>query len=175
MEKHKIEEARMEHVEKKEIDTETSSNDEKEKSLSYSHGPVIKSEAEKKFVKKLNWTLFPLIWAIVFIQFADKTVLTKAAVMGMLTDTNTTQGQFSILGSIFYVGLIAFQVPNSYLIQRYPIRKYLGILIVLWGISILGTAFCKTYGQLLACRVLLGMFEAPTFPCLYMIISTLYR
>ncbi|CAO3621459.1 unnamed protein product [Cunninghamella blakesleeana] len=166
------------HIEKREVDKSSSYNDDgsdNEKITSAPHAAVIKSEAERKFVKKLNWTLLPIAWSIVFIQFADKSALAKAAIMGMLEDTHTTPSQYSLLGSIFYVGFIAFQIPNSYLIQRLPTSKYLGSLIVLWGISVLGTAFCQTYGQLLACRILLGFFEAATYPCLLMIFSSLYR
>ncbi|KAI9306816.1 major facilitator superfamily domain-containing protein [Cunninghamella echinulata] len=163
-----------EHVEKKEIDSLSEGESENQVTTG-PQAPVIKSDAERKFVKKLNWTLLPIAWAIVFIQYADKSALSKAAVLGMLKDTNTTKSQYSLLGSIFYVGFILFQIPNSYLIQRLPTSKYLGTLIICWGISVIGTAFCQSFGQLVACRVLLGFFEAATYPCLFMTIASLYR
>ncbi|KAI9305537.1 major facilitator superfamily domain-containing protein [Cunninghamella echinulata] len=162
-----------EHIEKKEIDS--SSEVSENQATAGPRVPVIKSDAERKFIKKLNWTLLPIAWAIVFIQFADKAALSKAAVLGMLKDTNTTKSQYSLLGSIFYVGFILFQIPNAYLIQRLPTSKYLGSLIVCWGISVIGTAFCQNYAQLMACRVLLGFFEAATYPCLLMTLTSLYR
>ncbi|CAO3621463.1 unnamed protein product [Cunninghamella blakesleeana] len=175
MTKQEIEETRTEYLEKKELDSTSSFNEEKEKLASAPHAPVVKSEAERRFVKKLNWTLLPIAWLIIFIQFADKSALSIAAVLGMLKDTNTSASQYSLLGSIFYVGFILFQIPNSYLIQRLPTGKYLGTLIVLWGISVACTAACHNFGQLVACRVLLGFFEAATYPCLLMTLTSLYR
>lgn len=37
------------------------------------------------------------------------------------------------------------------------------------------TAACNTYKQLLALRFLLGLFEGVTYPCIYLILNTLYR
>ncbi|KAI9305535.1 major facilitator superfamily domain-containing protein [Cunninghamella echinulata] len=161
-----------EHHEKRELDSLSLNQ---ESLFSSPQIPFIKSDAEKKFVKKLNWTLLPMIWVIVFIQFADKSALSVAAVLGILEDTKTDNDQYGFLGSIFYIGFIIFQIPNSYLIQRLPTSKYLGSLIICWGISTIGTAFCQTYAHLLACRFLLGIFEAATQPCLILLLNSLYR
>ncbi|CAO3621519.1 unnamed protein product [Cunninghamella blakesleeana] len=135
----------------------------------------IQSEAEKKLFKKLNWTVLPMVWLILFAQIADKAAITLAAVLGIFEDTKINGSQFSLLGSIFYVGYLAFQIPNSYLIQRLPISKYLGMTVILWGITTMGTAFCNNFSQLVVCRVLLGLFEAPTYPCLMITLNSLYR
>ncbi|CAO3621479.1 unnamed protein product [Cunninghamella blakesleeana] len=177
MKKQKINEKKnTEYVERTErITAAVSSNDEIENLPLASHTPIIKSDIEKNFVKKLNWTLLPLVLAIISMQASDKAILSKASAMGMLTEANTSQSQYSLLGSIFYAGYITFQVPNSYLIQHLPTSKYLGVLIMLWGMVTIGTAFCENYNQLVVCRVLLGLFEAPTYPCLFILFSSLYR
>ncbi|CAO3653617.1 unnamed protein product [Mucor fragilis] len=137
--------------------------------------PFQKSEAEKKLVKKLNWTLLPFVGAIVFIQFVDKSTLGISAVLGIIEDTHLTGSQYSWLGSFFYLGYISFQLPNNYLIQKFPISKYLGTLLILWGIVMALTALCHNFAQLVVCRVFLGLFEAGTYPCLLIIINAVYR
>lgn len=37
------------------------------------------------------------------------------------------------------------------------------------------TGACNTFSELLALRFLLGLFEGVTYPCIYILISTLYR
>lgn len=37
------------------------------------------------------------------------------------------------------------------------------------------TALCNTYQQLLILRFLLGLFEGVTYPCIYLVLNTLYR
>lgn len=98
-----------------------------------------------------------------FVVDADKAVLSAAAVLGMLEDCNVTQTEYSILGSLFYVGFISFQLPNNYFIQRVPsISRYLGTLLTIWGLVLALTSQAKTFASLAVLRVLLGLFEAAT-------------
>ncbi|KAI8993277.1 major facilitator superfamily domain-containing protein [Pilobolus umbonatus] len=137
--------------------------------------PFVKSEAEKRLVRKINWTLMPFVGAIVFIQFVDKSTLSVSAVLGLIQDTGITKSQYSWLGSIFYLGYIAFQLPNNYFLQRFRIKRYLGVLLVLWGIVMGCTALCTNFVQLAVLRTFLGLFEAASYPSLLIIINTVYR
>ncbi|ORE08051.1 MFS general substrate transporter [Rhizopus microsporus var. microsporus] len=136
---------------------------------------LIKSEAEKRLVRKINYTLLPFVGAIVFIQFVDKSTLSIAAVLGIIQDTKLSGTQYSWLGSFFYLGYICFQIPNNYLLQKFRISRYLGVLLILWGIVMGCTALCNTFAQLAATRVLLGLFEAGTYPSLLIILNSVYR
>lgn len=59
--------------------------------------------------------------------------------------------------------------------QRFPIAKYLGTLLVVWGAVLFSMAWAKNFGTLLAQRFLLGFFEAITYPCMFLLIATFYR
>lgn len=96
--------------------------------------PFQKSKAEQKLVKKINMALLPFVGAIIFIQFVDKSTLGISAVLGIIQDTGLTGSQYSWLGSFFYLGFITFQLPNNYFLQKFPISKYLGTLLILWGV-----------------------------------------
>ncbi|GAA5803471.1 hypothetical protein HPULCUR_008953 [Helicostylum pulchrum] len=159
-------------AEKSSMDFTSGSSEE----ISSDHGgPFKKSPAEKKLVNKINFTLLPFVGAIVFIQFIDKTTLSTTAVMGILEDTNVSKDQLGWLGAIFYLGFISFQIPNSYLLQKFRISRYLGTLLVLWGIVMCLTSLCTNFTQLAICRVFLGLFEAGTYPSLLIIINSVYR
>ncbi|KAI9478395.1 MAG: major facilitator superfamily domain-containing protein [Benjaminiella poitrasii] len=140
-----------------------------------SNAPFVKSPAEKRLVRKLNIRLLPLAGFIVFLQFVDKAALSVAAVLGILEDTHMTMSQYSWLGALFYLGYFIYQLPNNYLLQRFPIGKYMGTLLICWGAVTIGTAFGKNFTQLAVLRVLLGLFEAGTYPALFMIFNRLYR
>ncbi|KAI8059810.1 major facilitator superfamily domain-containing protein [Thamnidium elegans] len=135
----------------------------------------VKSAEEKAFLKKLNWRVLPVVFLIIFIQFCDKSALSVAAVLGIREDAGMTDDQFAWLGSIFYLGFLFCQVPNNYLIQKFPVGRYLGVMLVIWGIIMGATAACNTYPQLMALRFLLGLFEGVTYPCVYIVMNTLYR
>ncbi|CAO3644403.1 unnamed protein product [Mucor fragilis] len=143
--------------------------------IEVSNVPFVKSDVEKRLVRKLNTRLLPLAGLIIFLQFVDKAALSVAAVLGIIQDTNMTMSQYSWLGALFYLGYFVWQLPNTYLLQKFPIGKYLGALLIIWGGITIATAFGKNFTQLAVLRVLLGVFEAGTYPALIMIFNTLYR
>lgn len=67
------------------------------------------------------------------------------------------------------------QLPNNYALQKLPIAKYLGTMMFLWGISLLCMAFATSFGHLVGLRLLLGFFEAVTYPVIFLLIATFYR
>ncbi|CAO3621523.1 unnamed protein product [Cunninghamella blakesleeana] len=164
------------HIERKESDTLSYSSDDvvKVEEASTLHNESV-SEAEKKLVRKINWILLPMIWIVHFVQIADKGVLSNSVILGMLKDTNMTHDQYSLLGSIFSLGYIITQVPNSYFMQRLPTSKYLGTLVIGWAFITIGSAFVTNFGQMLSCRLLLGICESVTTPCLLITVNGLYR
>ncbi|KAI8333542.1 major facilitator superfamily domain-containing protein [Chlamydoabsidia padenii] len=133
------------------------------------------SPEEKKLVKKISWSLLPLVWCIIFVQFIDKSMLSVAAVTGLLPDVGMNSTQYSWASSIIYLGYLVYQIPNNILIQRLPHAKYLGVLITLWGVVVCVTTIIHNFQQLMALRFLLGLFEAGSNPILYIILNSLYR
>ncbi|KAI9026456.1 major facilitator superfamily domain-containing protein [Phycomyces nitens] len=117
----------------------------------------------------------PFIAVLNFLQYFDKSSLNYSGVLTLKADTGITSAQYSWLGSIFYLGYLLFQGPNAILLQRVPIAKYMGSLIVIWGVVLTVTSEGKNFSQLAALRFLLGFFEAGIYPCCIMLISSMYR
>ncbi|KAG0951023.1 hypothetical protein G6F57_001711 [Rhizopus arrhizus] len=136
----------------------------------------VRSNEESRLVRKLDFIyVMPFIAVLNFLQFFDKSALNYSAAMGIRADTGLVGDQFSWLGSIFYLGYLLFQVPSSYFIQKFPLSKYVGSLIILWGLVLLLTHKAHNFSQLAALRFLLGFFEAGIYPSCVMLISALYR
>ncbi|KAI8875904.1 MFS general substrate transporter [Backusella circina FSU 941] len=135
----------------------------------------VKSDAEKRYVRKLNMRLLPIAGLVVFVQFIDKSILSVAAIIGIIEDTGMTYSQYSWLGSLFYLGYLVYQLPNNYILQKVPVGRYLGVMLFFWGALTIATGFCKNFTQLAVTRVLLGLFESASYPVLLLIFNTMYR
>jgi MFS family permease len=105
----------------------------------------------------------------------DKAALSVAAVLGIMQDTGITYSQYSWLGALFFLGYLAYQPPNNYLLQKLPVGKYLGVMLVCWGAITIGSGFCNNFTELAVLRVFLGLFESVTYPALILILNTMYR
>ncbi|CAO3629098.1 unnamed protein product [Cunninghamella blakesleeana] len=137
--------------------------------------PFVKSDEEKRFVRKLYLSVLPMVWCIIFIQFVDKAILSVASGSGLLEETKMTPEQYNWVASIVYLGYLVYQIPNNILIQILPHAKYLGVLMVLWGIVVTLTSLCNNFQQMMVVRFLLGLFESGCLPIVYIVLNTLFR
>lgn len=60
-----------------------------------------------RLVRKIDMTVVPLLAAVYFLQFLDKTTLSYTSVMGMRTDTHLKGQDYSNLSMLFYIGELA--------------------------------------------------------------------
>lgn len=76
------------------------------------------------------------------IKQIDKTTLSYAAIFGIEDDLNLAGTEYSWLSSVFYFGFLVWSLPTNLLMQRFPIGKYLGINIFLWGFFLMLQCLC---------------------------------
>lgn len=115
-----------------------------------------------------------LVW-VYFLQILDKTVLGYGATFGLQEATHLTGNQYSFVGSIAPIGQLVVQPFSSYLIVRVPHRILMPALCLGWGIAQTAMAACKSYGDLLASRFFLGLFEGGCLPLFSVITSQWFR
>ncbi|KAF2442825.1 MFS general substrate transporter [Karstenula rhodostoma CBS 690.94] len=129
----------------------------------------------KKLVKRIDWMIVPIMFSCYFLQYLDKSLLNYAAVMGIFEDANITTEQYGNLSWLFYLAFMIFEMPHAFMMQRFPLAKYLGTMVCFWGTVVACTAACNSYASLAACRFLLGMFESAISPSLILITSMWYK
>ncbi|MCJ1338872.1 hypothetical protein MMC09_004161 [Bachmanniomyces sp. S44760] len=130
----------------------------------------------RKLLWKIDLTITPLLAAVYFLQFLDKTTLSYTAVMGIRTETHLVGQDYSNLSMLFYIGFLAAEFPTQYLAQHSSrIGLYLGVNIIIWGLILGCHAACTSYAGLAICRTLLGVFESCVAPILVLIIAMWYK
>ncbi|KAG8625959.1 hypothetical protein KVT40_006360 [Elsinoe batatas] len=131
-------------------------------------------EEEKRIIKKIDWFIIPLIAVNYIFFYIDKTTLSYAALYGIREDLSLTGSQYSWLSSIFYFGFIAWAFPTNFLMQKFPLGKYLGFNIILWGIFLMLQAACNSFATLAVLRFLSGAAEACADPAFMLITQMWY-
>lgn len=90
------------------------------------------------------------------LQSIDKTTLGYAALFGVRDETHLTGPEYSWLGSLFYLGYLAWEFPTGMLLQRLPIAKFMSVTVILWGIVLMCHAAADDFAGLAAARTFLG-------------------
>ncbi|ORY69047.1 MFS transporter [Pseudomassariella vexata] len=110
-----------------------------------------------------------------FLQSLDKGALGFASIMGIREDTNLQGPQYSWLTTIIYLVILTVEYPENLIIQRAPIAKWLGINVILWGVTVTLTAACHNFAGLITVRAFLGAFEAVCQPTFTVLSAMWYR
>jgi len=131
------------------------------------------SEAEyAKLRRKLDLLIPTICAAVYFTQFLDKTALNYASVTGF-----PIVGQnYNLVALAFYLGFLVWEFPTLLIAQRFfPLAKYLGCNVIIWGIILMCQGSTTRFGTFFALRFLLGMCECCVAPILILIISMFYK
>ncbi|KAM0162052.1 hypothetical protein ACHAPF_003674 [Botrytis cinerea] len=128
----------------------------------------------KRLVRKIDLRLMPLMFITFNFNYIDKSILSTAAVFGLVADTHLVNSQFSSISSVFYFGYLLWEYPGVYLIQTLPVAKYIAADIVIWGIIVASTASCTSYEGLMVARLFTGMVEASISPAFLYVTSMWY-
>ena len=121
-------------------------------------------EEEKKLVRRIDFMIIPYLAVCYAFFYIDKTTLSYAAIFGIQQDLDLVGTQYSWLSSMFYFGFLVWALPTNLLLQRFPVGKYLGFNIFLWGTFLMIQAACQNFAQLAVLRALSGAAEACSDP-----------
>ncbi|CEI61621.1 unnamed protein product [Fusarium venenatum] len=132
--------------------------------------PTEDSVATKQLLRKLDLHLLPPLMVIYFLSFMDRTNIGNAKIQGMTETLNMTGNDYNMALFVFFIPYIIFEVPSNIIIKKISPSLWLASITTLWGISTVGMGLVHNVEGLIACRVLLGFFEAGIVPgCIYLI------
>lgn len=129
---------------------------------------------ERRLQRKIDFMILPYLAVCYAFFYIDKTTLSYAAIFGIRDDLHLVGTQYSWLSSIFYFGFLAWAFPTNFLMQKFPIAKYLGVNIFVWGVFLMLQACAKTFTQLAVLRAFSGAAEACSDPSFMLITSMWY-
>ncbi|KAK8866200.1 hypothetical protein IAR55_001351 [Kwoniella newhampshirensis] len=132
-------------------------------------------EKERKFLRKIDWHIMPLLLATYGFQYADKISLSSGVAFDLNKDIHLVGNDFAWLSTGFYLAYMVFEFPFGFLMQKYPLDKVLAYTVLCWGICVLCMAACQNFVQLMAIRTILGILESPVTPGFLIIISAWYK
>ncbi|THV03968.1 MFS general substrate transporter [Dendrothele bispora CBS 962.96] len=139
-------------------------------------GEEFDKEFERKTIRYVDFRMLPLLGLVYSVSLIDRANLAIARTAGMEDDLQIEIGErYSMVSCFYFVPYVLLQLPSNLLLRRFGVRSCITSYILGWGAAQLGMAFVTDWKQLLACRVLLGAFEAGFFPAMTFIITTWYK
>jgi sugar phosphate permease len=114
-----------------------------------------------------RWTmLLPVIFVSYSLAYLDRANFSFGAAAGMASDLHITAAQSSLLGSLFFLGYFAFQIPGAIYAQRYSVKKLIFAGLIGWGVLASATGLIADIRLLYIDRFLLGVVESAVLPAM---------
>ncbi|SCU77320.1 LAMI_0A00694g1_1 [Lachancea mirantina] len=125
----------------------------------------ITPEQERKLSRKVMWIIVSLTAFIDMVLYADKAVMSYAAIFTFFKDTGLTQNKYNNANTLFYFGYILGQ-GNLYWIQKFPLARVLVVMTTLWCAVIFLHCAAFNYKGVYTLRFFLGFIESIGVPTL---------
>ena len=107
--------------------------------------------------------LIPFVALLYLVNYIDRVNVGFAA-LTMNKDLGLSPAVFGFGAGIFFLGYLVFQVPANLMLEKVGARRWVFLMLAIWGIVSAGNALMKGPLSYYAVRLLLGIAEAGFFP-----------
>jgi hypothetical protein len=91
----------------------------------------------------------------------------NAKLNGLTKDLHLTGDRYNIALTVFYIIYILIDIPSAWILKGVGGGHYLPAIAACWGIVGTCMGAVKSYGGLIACRLLLGACEGGMFGTMF--------
>lgn len=112
---------------------------------------------------KCAWRLVPLMALLYFVNIMDRVNVGFAA-LTMNHDLSFTPAVYGFGAGVFFLGYALFQVPANLILERVGARRWMALLLLLWGGISASNAAVSSAAGFYTVRITLGLVEAGFYP-----------
>ncbi len=116
-----------------------------------------------QIIARVWWRIVPLLALVLLLNYLDKVNIGFAALQ-MNKALGLSNSAFGMASGLFSLGYALAAIPSTLLLERIGARRWMSVMMVIWGLCSAGTALVSRPAELLVARVVLGVAEAGFTP-----------
>lgn len=121
------------------------------------------TDAGEATYRTIAWRVIPYLFVCYLFNYLDR-VNVGFAKLEMLDDLGLSETVYGLGAGIFFVGYLACGVPSNLALQRFGARRWIGLIMVVWGLLSAALMFATGPLSFYLLRFLTGAAEAGFFP-----------
>ncbi len=122
---------------------------------------------------KLSTRILPILFFGYLINYLDRVNISFAR-LTMSSSLGIGDAAYGLGAGLFFLGYVIFQVPSNLILERVGARRWLALIILIWGIISASTCLIRHEWQFFTIRLLLGAAESGFFPGAILFLSEWY-
>jgi MFS transporter, ACS family, tartrate transporter len=124
---------------------------------------LIEPDVQHAIVSKLTRRLLPFLFLLYIVNYLDRINVGFAA-LEMQQQLGFNDAVYGLGAGMFFAGYFFFQVPSNLVLARLGARRWIAVIMILWGVISASMIFVSTARSFYGLRFLLGAAEAGFFP-----------
>ncbi|MFJ4443490.1 MFS transporter [Pseudomonas sp. NPDC089422] len=121
------------------------------------------SNLQHAVMRKVSRRLLGFLFLCFVLSFLDRINIGFAG-LTMMGDLGLSSTQFGMATTLFYIAYVACGIPSNMALARVGARKWIGSLMIAWGLASTATLFATDASSLYLLRMLVGITEAGFLP-----------
>ena len=135
-------------------------------------GDIAAEDSDATASLRKRWLyLLPAVFVTYSLAYLDRANYGFGAAAGLATTLHITDKQASLLGSLFFLGYFAFQVPGAAFARKRSASRLVFFALIAWGSLAALTGVVRTFWLLALVRLLLGIAESLIFPAMLLLLT----
>jgi MFS transporter, ACS family, tartrate transporter len=118
---------------------------------------------EQALYRRLRWRLVPYLLLLYVIAWLDRVNIGFAALQ-MNEALSLSPAVYGLGAGLFFIGYALFEVPSNLILARVGARRWIGRIMVTWGLLSIAMMFVEGKWSFYTLRFLLGVAEAGFLP-----------
>ncbi len=114
--------------------------------------------------------IIPVAFIMYTIAFVDRTNI-SLALPSMSRDLHMNSTQAGSAAGVFFWGYMALQIPGGYLAEHWSAKRFISILLVLWGLAAMVCGLVRTWQEFWVMRLVLGIAEGGVWPATLVLLA----
>jgi MFS family permease len=114
--------------------------------------------------------ILPVAFIMYTIAFVDRTNI-SLALPSMSRDLHLNPTQAGNVAGVFFWGYLLLQIPGGYLAEHWSAKRFVSILLILWGAAAMACGLVRRGEELWLMRLVLGLAEGGVWPAMLVLLA----
>jgi ACS family tartrate transporter-like MFS transporter len=124
--------------------------------------------------RKVARRILPFVFILYVMAYLDRTNLSFVR-FPMSEELGFSEAVYGVGSGIFFIGYFLLQIPGALIVERWGARRWVGCILITWGLVTAIFALVRTPEQFYAGRLLLGIAQAGFFPGVVVYLTQWFR
>jgi MFS transporter, ACS family, tartrate transporter len=136
--------------------------------------PADRVKESERLRRRVALRILPFVFILYVVAYLDRTNVSFVR-FPMSEELGFSEAVYGVGSGVFFLGYFLLQIPGALIVERWGARRWVGTILIVWGLVTALFAFVHSPGEFYAGRFLLGVAQAGFFPGVVVFLTQWFR